>query len=55
MDANTIIQLVSSVGFPICISIYLVYYMNTEQKEMRSAIEELRNCITTLIEKLNEK
>ena len=55
MDVNTIAQLIGSVGFPICMSIYLVYYMNAEQKEMRSAIEDLRNCITALIEKLNDK
>lgn len=33
MDINVIAQLVGSVGFPICMSIYLIYFMQTELKE----------------------
>lgn len=54
MDINVIAQLVGSVGFPICISIYLIYFMQTEMKEMRKTIENNTLTMQKLVDKLNE-
>ena len=53
MDFQEIITLISNVGFPIFISLYLIYFMQKEQQETRSAIAELKNAIVALVEKLN--
>ena len=54
MDINVIAQLVGSVGFPICMSIYLIYFMQTELKEMRKTIENNTLTMQKLVDKLNE-
>lgn len=54
MDVNTIAQLVGSVGFPICMSIYLIYFMQTELKEMRKTIENNTLTMQRIVDKLNE-
>ena len=54
MDVNMIAQLVGSVGFPICMSIYLIYFMQTELKEMRKTIENNTLTMQRIVDKLNE-
>lgn len=54
MDINVIAQLVGSVGFPICMSIYLIYFMQTELKEMRKTIENNTLTMQKVVDKLNE-
>lgn len=54
MDFTTITQFISSVGFPICCTVYLIYYMNSEQKQMRDTIEALKDSINKLIDKLDK-
>lgn len=44
MNADSIITILSNVGFPIAMSIFLIYFMQTEMKEMRKTIEN--NTIT---------
>lgn len=39
MDFNTIIQAVGSVGFPIVITIILLWYMKGELSELRKTVE----------------
>lgn len=54
MDINTVAQLVGSVGFPICMSIYLIYFMQTELKEMRKSIENNTLTMQKLMDSLND-
>ena len=54
MDINVIAQLVGSVGFPICMSIYLIYFMQTELKEMRKSIENNTLTMQKLLDGLND-
>jgi len=54
MDINVIAQLVGSVGFPICMSIYLIYFMQTELKEMRKSIENNTLTMQKLMDSLND-
>lgn len=44
MNADSLITILSNVGFPIAMSIFLIYFMQTEMKEMRKTIEN--NTIT---------
>lgn len=54
MDVSMIAQLVGSVGFPICMSIYLIYFMQTELKEMRKSIENNTLTMQKLLDSLND-
>lgn len=59
MDANTITNVISNLGFPIAVCIYMIY-VNQKQTQahkeevskMTEAITELKLAITSLIEKL---
>lgn len=44
MNVDSIVTILSNVGFPIAISIFLIHFMQTEMKEMRKTIEN--NTIT---------
>mgnify|MGYP003412125629 CR=1 FL=1 len=55
MDINIIAQLIGSVGFPICMSIYLIYFMQTELKEMRKSIENNTLTMQKLLDALDER
>lgn len=55
MDINVIAQLIGSVGFPICMSIYLIYFMQTELKEMRKSIENNTLTMQKLLDALDER
>ncbi len=55
MDVSMIAQLVGSVGFPICMSIYLIYFMQTELKEMRKSIENNTLTMQKLLDALDDK
>ena len=52
MDFNTITQFITAVGFPIFMCVYLVHFMETEQKEMREIIAELKGSIDRLNDRL---
>lgn len=52
MDVNALTSLISSVGFPIFMSIVLVYFMQKEQKDMGEAIHELKEAIIVLTENI---
>lgn len=41
MDINTIITLISTLGFPITMCIYQIYINNSTLKELRRAIDNL--------------
>ena len=53
MEIAEIIQnIISNLGFPIFISIYLIYYMNETQKKMMETISSLNESIVILAEKI---
>ena len=52
METTEIIQLISNVGFPIFVSIYMLTYMNKQQEDMKETINELKNAINILNENL---
>lgn len=54
MDLSVIAQLVGSVGFPICMSIYLIYFMQTELKELRKSIESNTLTMQKVIDSLDD-
>lgn len=54
MDVNSIATIVSSVGFPICMSIYLIYFMQTELKEMRKTIENNTITMQKIVDRLDK-
>lgn len=58
MDLNTITQIISSVGFPIAMCVYVMYTMQKQTESHKSEIDELRKTIennTVAIVKLVEK
>ena len=54
MDINIVAQLIGSVGFPICMSIYIMYFMQTELKEMRKSIENNTLTMQKVIDSLDD-
>ena len=54
MDITVIAQLIGSVGFPICMSIYLIYFMQTVLKEMRKSIENNTLTMQKVIDSLDD-
>jgi len=58
MEINTVTQLVSSVGFPIALCIYMIYAMQKQSENHKTEINELTKTIennTIAIIKLVEK
>lgn len=54
MDWTTLTTLIGSLGFPIVICFYLINFMETEQKEMRETINELKTAIIQLTAKIED-
>ena len=59
MDVSTVTQIITSVGFPICMTLILWYYIkyqtdvhNEETKELTNAINSLREMISEIKTKL---
>ncbi len=55
MDLNAIAQLIGSLGFPIFISVYLIYFIQTSQKETTEALHSLNLTMQKLIDKLDKE
>lgn len=61
MDANALTTIISNLGFPIVVCIYMIY-VNQKQAEahkeevnkMTQAINELKIAVTALVEKLTD-
>ena len=61
MDISTVTQMITSVGFPICMTLILCYYIKyqtdvnkEETKELTDAINSLREMISEIKTKLEE-
>lgn len=58
MDFNAFTQIISSVGFPIAMCVYIMYTMQKQTESHKTEIDELRKTIennTVAIVKLIEK
>lgn len=58
MDFNAITQIISSVGFPIAMCVYVMYSMQKQTESHKTEIDELRKTIennTVAIVKLVDK
>lgn len=61
MDANTLTTIISNLGFPVVVCIYMIY-VNQKQAEahkeevskMTQAITDLKIAVTALVEKLTD-
>ena len=52
---ETIISLISSVGFPIAACIYLVCTTNKQIEQLTKAVNEMSTAVTTVITKLESE
>ena len=58
MDANTVIQTISSVGFPIVMCLILVWYIKNTHEKLIEAIQSLTQAVVKLevrLDQLEEK
>lgn len=53
MDIQIVQNLISSVGFPIFVAVWMLYKTSADSKEMSNTISELKNAITELTALLN--
>lgn len=53
MDFNTLSQLVGSLGFPILASCALFYQIQQQNKEHKSEIKDLTECMANIQEAIN--
>lgn len=57
MDAGTIQNLISTVGFPIFVAVWMLYKSSKDSESLKDTVGELKNAITeltTLIQKEGE-
>lgn len=45
MDVTTMTQLIGTVGFPICVSLYCLYYMNKQNDKVLDITEKTTDAI----------
>lgn len=58
MDMSTMQGLISSVGFPIFVAVWMLYKSSKDSEALKDTVSELRNAITeltTLIQKEGEE
>ena len=48
MDANGVQTIISTVGFPIFVAVWMLYKSSKDSEKMSETIKELRNAITEL-------
>lgn len=54
MDIESVTQLITSVGFPICMTLILCYYIKYQTDAHKEETKELTNAINALKEMINE-
>ena len=52
---DDLVQIISTLGFPIATAVALFWYMVTEQKELRSVIDNNSNILLRILEHLKEE
>lgn len=48
MDMQVVNNLISSVGFPIFVAVWMLYKSSKDSEEMKDTINELKNAITEM-------
>lgn len=54
MDVSVITQMITSVGFPICMTLILCYYIKYQTDVHKEETKELTNAINSLREMISE-
>ena len=54
MDINTIISIISTVGFPIACCIYLVYNQNKSEERHKEEVDKLRESLDNNTKVMNK-
>ena len=54
MDISTVTQMITSVGFPICMTLILCYYIKYQTDVHKEETKELTNAINSLREVIAE-
>lgn len=54
MDVSTVTQMITSVGFPICMTLILCYYIKYQTDVHKEETKELTNAINSLKEMISE-
>lgn len=54
MDISTVTQMITSVGFPICMTLILCYYIKYQTDVHKEETKELTNAINSLREMISE-
>ena len=52
MDVNSITQVISQVGFPIFVAVWLLWKGDQQNKQIVDALNELKIAVTILAEKM---
>lgn len=55
MDWQAISQLISTVGFPIAVCVYMAWDRNTSQKEMKQALDNNTVALTQILEHMRKE
>lgn len=55
MSMQDISQLISTVGFPIFVAIWMLYKSSKDSEALKDAVDELKNAINILSERLNNE
>lgn len=55
MDVNSVVTIISTVGFPIAMCVYLVWFQNTTMKEMLNTINKNTEAINKMIERIDRE
>ena len=54
MDTQAIISIIGNLGFPIFVAVWMLYKSSKDSEDMRGAINELKDAINVLTEKINK-
>lgn len=54
MDANTVMQVISTLGFPIATAVALFWYMVKVQKELSSVVTDNTEVLLRILEHMKE-
>lgn len=55
MEAGTVTELITTVGFPIFVAIWMLFKSSKDSEDMRETINELKQAINTLTALINQK
>lgn len=55
MNYNDVVELISSVGFPIFVAVFMMIKNSNDTKTLTDTVNELKNAISKLTELINKK